>query len=149
MRILVRYIESKSVQQSSFDGNEATIGRGTDQPFTRIGHPDIESDFSFTPTSRQESVYPTHEGKLCKGIDLYGVEPTDRLDLSFLIMYYNELTRQEVPYFKKYFTRLAGTTKLQQQIEAGNSEEVIRTSWQEGLTRFAKQRKPYLIYQEN
>ncbi len=31
MRIIVRYIESKSVQQSSFDGNEATIGRGTDQ----------------------------------------------------------------------------------------------------------------------
>lgn len=31
MRIIVRYIESKSVQQSSFDGNVATIGRGTDQ----------------------------------------------------------------------------------------------------------------------
>lgn len=31
MRIIVRYIESNSVQQSNFDGNVATIGRGTDQ----------------------------------------------------------------------------------------------------------------------
>ena len=31
MRIIVRYIESKSVQQSTFDGSVATIGRGTDQ----------------------------------------------------------------------------------------------------------------------
>ena len=31
MRLIVRYIESKSVQQSSFDGSVATIGRGTDQ----------------------------------------------------------------------------------------------------------------------
>lgn len=31
MRLIVRYIESKSVQQSSFDGSIASIGRGTDQ----------------------------------------------------------------------------------------------------------------------
>ncbi|MFT7246522.1 MAG: hypothetical protein ACI82A_003898, partial [Candidatus Azotimanducaceae bacterium] len=31
MRLIVRYIESKSVQQSIFDGSVATIGRGTDQ----------------------------------------------------------------------------------------------------------------------
>lgn len=31
MRLTLRYIESKSVQQSSFDGNVASIGRGTDQ----------------------------------------------------------------------------------------------------------------------
>lgn len=31
MRIIIRYIESKTVQQTSFDGETATIGRGTDQ----------------------------------------------------------------------------------------------------------------------
>ncbi|MFT4677768.1 MAG: hypothetical protein ACJAX5_003028 [Patiriisocius sp.] len=31
MRLIVRYIESKTAQQSSFEGNVATIGRGTDQ----------------------------------------------------------------------------------------------------------------------
>jgi predicted CXXCH cytochrome family protein len=31
VRLIVRYIESKSVQQSIFDGSVATIGRGTDQ----------------------------------------------------------------------------------------------------------------------
>jgi len=31
VRLIVRYIESKSAQQSTFEGNVATIGRGTDQ----------------------------------------------------------------------------------------------------------------------
>jgi predicted CXXCH cytochrome family protein len=31
VRLIVRYIESKSVQQSTFDGSVASIGRGTDQ----------------------------------------------------------------------------------------------------------------------
>ena len=31
MRIIVRYVDSKGVQESTFEGNIATIGRGTDQ----------------------------------------------------------------------------------------------------------------------
>ncbi len=45
-----------------------------------------------------------------------------------------------------FFTKLAGTKKLQQQIEAGISETEIRKSWKNGLTDFRAMRKPYLIY---
>ena len=132
-----------------FEGTTVSIGRGTDQPFTRIGHPDFkDATFSFTPQSRQESVYPKHEGKTCYGIDLYEMQAPDRIELSYLIRYYQELSSRDLPYFKKYFTRLAGTTKLQQQIESGLSEEAIRASWTEGLEQFKNKRAAYLIYQE-
>ncbi|MEL7146083.1 MAG: DUF1343 domain-containing protein [Bacteroidota bacterium] len=132
-----------------FEGTTVSVGRGTDQPFTRVGHPLFEdTGFSFVPRSRQESVYPKHENNICYGIDLSEIAPPSRLDLSYLIRYYHEMKAKNEPYFKKYFTRLAGTTKLQKQIEAGQSEEEIRASWQEGLRRFKAVRKQYLIYQD-
>jgi len=41
---------------------------------------------------------------------------------------------------------LAGTKILRQQIEAGQTEEAIRASWQKGLEAFKKMRQPYLLY---
>ncbi|MDD2675759.1 MAG: DUF1343 domain-containing protein, partial [Flavobacterium sp.] len=45
-----------------------------------------------------------------------------------------------------FFTKLAGTKKLQQQIESGISENKIRKSWKNGLTAFKKMRMKYVIY---
>ena len=45
------------------------------------------------------------------------------------------------------FTKLAGTKKLQEQIEAGMTEKEIRKTWQEGLEQFKEVRKKYLIYE--
>ena len=50
-------------------------------------------------------------------------------------------------FFNSFFTKLAGTKKLQQQIESGISEDVIRASWQDGLEKFKTMRKKYLIYE--
>ena len=117
-----------------FEGTVMSIGRGTDSPFTKIGHPDIENvTFSFTPVSRKESIYPKHEGKKCYGINLRGENPGNRINLKYLIDYYQKLKGGEQPFFKKYFTRLAGTEKMQEQIENGLSEDDIRKSWQKGL----------------
>ena len=133
-----------------FEGTTVSVGRGTDNPFTRIGHPEIRnSDFSFTPLSRQESVYPKHEGKLCFGMDLRGIAPGDSLNLSLLIDYYQKLNKLGEPFFKKYFTRLAGTEKLQQQIENGLTEVEIRRSWEADLKIFREKRKKYLLYEDN
>ena len=35
--------------------------------------------------------------------------------------------------FNDFFTKLAGTKKLREQIEAGMTEKEIRKTWQEGL----------------
>ena len=46
-----------------------------------------------------------------------------------------------------FFEKLAGTTELRRQIEAGMDENEIRATWQPGLERFKEIRKKYLIYQ--
>jgi uncharacterized protein YbbC (DUF1343 family) len=49
-------------------------------------------------------------------------------------------------FFNAYFTKLAGTTELRKQIEAGTSEEEIRKSWEPALSRYKVMRKKYLLY---
>ena len=44
------------------------------------------------------------------------------------------------------FRKLAGTEKLQKQIEQGLSAEEIRDSWKEGLESFKEIRKKYILY---
>ena len=52
-----------------------------------------------------------------------------------------------IKFFNAFFTKLAGTKKLQQQIEKGVSESEIRASWKQGLEKFKEMRKKYLIYE--
>ncbi len=47
-----------------------------------------------------------------------------------------------------FFEKLAGTTELRRQIEAGLSEADIRATWQPGLQHFKEIRKKYLIYED-
>ena len=49
-------------------------------------------------------------------------------------------------FFTKMFQLLSGTNKLQQQIEAGKTEEEIKASWKDGLTKYSIIRKKYLLY---
>jgi uncharacterized protein YbbC (DUF1343 family) len=55
-------------------------------------------------------------------------------------------TSDKSKFFNEFFTKLAGTKKLQQQIESGVSENKIRKSWEKGLQDFKKMREKYLIY---
>jgi len=130
-----------------FEGTIVSVGRGTDNPFTQIGHPAYpDSSYSFIPVSRKESVYPKHEGKTCYGIDLSTYRPEKEINLDYLIRFYGQLKEEKKPFFKKYFTNLAGTTILQEQIENGIDEQTIRASWKKGLDAFKKKRKKYLLY---
>ena len=55
-------------------------------------------------------------------------------------------TSDKTKFFTDFFTKLAGTKTLQQQIEGGKSETEIRDSWRNGLETFKEMRKKYLIY---
>jgi uncharacterized protein YbbC (DUF1343 family) len=68
-----------------------------------------------------------------------------QLELKWLIKAYNE-TEDKSKFFNSFFTKLAGTKKLQQQIEAGLPEAEIRASWQNDLEKFILIRNEYLIY---
>lgn len=137
-----------------FEGTQMSIGRGTEFPFQVVGHPDFEKGtFEFTPESTPGASKPKLEGKLCKGYDLrdydkgYFVERR-KLDLQWLLITYNYFKDKgkDKKFFISYFDKLAGTTKLREQLEAHESEKIIRASWQADLSQFKTIRKKYLLY---
>ena len=129
-----------------FEGTNVSVGRGTEKQFQVYGSPFLpKRDFSFTPISNFGSKDPMNKGLLCYGEDLSQAPKVNKLELKWLLKAYNE-TADKSKFFTPFFTKLAGTKKLQQQIEAGTSETEIRKSWEKGLNDFKVMRKKYLIY---
>ncbi len=129
-----------------FEGTNVSLGRGTNKQFQIYGSPDLpNTGFSFTPMPNEGAKEPPLKGKLCYGEDLSQTPKVNKLELKWLIKAYNE-TSDKSKFFIPFFTKLAGTKKLQQQIEAGTSEAEIRKSWEKGLADFKAMRKKYLIY---
>ncbi len=129
-----------------FEGTNVSLGRGTDKQFQIYGSPDLpDSGFSFTPMPNEGSKEPPQKGKLCFGEDLSNASRVKKLELKWLLKAYEETSDKSV-FFTSFFTKLAGTETLRQQIESGMSEDDIRDSWKDGLSDFKKMRKKYLIY---
>lgn len=131
-----------------FEGTNVSVGRGTGQQFQVYGSPDLPPasfPFRFAPQPNEGAKHPVHEGKTCYGEDLSKSESVSRLELKWLIKAYKN-TADKKSFFNSYFVKLAGSPKLQQQIEAGLPEDEIRKGWQPGLETFKKMREPYLIY---
>ena len=129
-----------------FEGTNVSLGRGTDKQFQIYGSPDLPYiNYCFTPHPNFGSKDPPQNGKECFGEDLSGIAKVDRLELKWLIGAYNS-TADKSRFFNSYFTKLAGTRKLQQQIESGMTASDIRASWETGLIEFNDIREKYLIY---
>jgi len=137
-----------------FEGTTLSLGRGTLFPFLELGHPTLKGKykFSFTPVSiAGMSENPPQKDQLCYGISLKGyssdmIRKKGRVDLSLLLELYKAFP-DKAHFFNAYFTKLAGTTELRKQIEAGNTEAEIRKSWEPGLNNFKTIRGKYLLYQ--
>lgn len=130
-----------------FEGTNVSVGRGTEKQFQIYGSPNLpKSNFSFTPKPNEGAKDPLYNGKLCYGEDLSQTPKVKQLELKWLIKAYNE-TSDKTKFFNSFFTKLAGTTKLQEQIEKGLSEKEIRDSWKNELDNFKTMRAKYLIYQ--
>jgi len=129
-----------------FEGTDVSAGRGTEMQFQIYGSPFLtKSTFSFTPQTNEGAKYPKYKNKTCFGKDLRTTKDLNKLDLSFLIKAYKQNTSKA--FFNNFFTKLAGSEKLQQQIEQGLSEKEIQKSWKKDLENFKKVRSKYLIYQ--
>lgn len=109
-----------------FEGTNCGVGRGTDYPFEWVTYGTDTLDL------RSYSV---------------GEEAPDLIDLWPLIEMYRRVPQGKFFLKSSFFEKLAGTTELRRQIEAGMSEADIRATWQPGLERFKEIRKKYLIYQ--
>ena len=130
-----------------FEGTNISVGRGTEKQFQIYGSPYLpKNKFSFTPKPNEGAKDPLYNGKICYGEDLTQVRKVTQLELKWLLKAYDE-TSDKSTFFNTFFTKLAGTKKLQVQIEKGVSESEIRASWKEGLDWFKNMRKKYLIYE--
>ena len=129
-----------------FEGTNVSSGRGTEKQFQIYGSPYLpKNGFSFTPVPNFGAKDPMHKNLLCFGEDLSSIPKVTQLELKWLIKSYNT-TSDKSKFFNSFFTKLAGTKKLQQQIEAGISEKDIRKSWEKDLNDFKQMSKKYLIY---
>jgi uncharacterized protein YbbC (DUF1343 family) len=134
-----------------FEGTVVSVGRGTDSPFKVFGHPEYTSgSYTFTPNPiKGVSENPPLKGQVCYGQNLSDASDMilieSRIELIWLLECYKILS-PKTEFFNNYFDKLAGNSKLREQIKAGKSETEIRRSWQSDLEKFKKIRKKYLLY---
>lgn len=136
-----------------FEGTNVSIGRGTDKQFQIVGSPFFkiaQETFNFTPQPNEGAKYPKHQNKVCYGYDLSKSKLLDQINLGWLIEFY-EVNTKKAPneiFFTDFFTTLAGTKALQQQIEKGLTENEIKAGWQKGLNNYKELRQNYLLYKD-
>ncbi|MBI4931880.1 MAG: DUF1343 domain-containing protein [Bacteroidetes bacterium] len=135
-----------------FEGTIVSVGRGTDKPFQQFGYPELKAgNDAFTPHPvNGASENPMYNGQLCWGFDVsaFGemyVKYYEKINLFWMLNLYKTSPLKE-KFFNNYFNSLAGNETLQKQIKEDKTEEEIRNSWEEGLTKFKQIRKKYIIY---
>ena len=131
------------------EGTPISVGRGTPWPFQVVGFPaHAFGEFSFRPVSIPgKATYPKHQNVQCYGLDLREQEAPRAFSLGIILEMYRKTPAEEKDaFFEEFFTTLAGTPELAEQIAANFSEEEIRWSWQEKLDAYKALRKQYLLY---
>jgi uncharacterized protein YbbC (DUF1343 family) len=136
-----------------FEGTAISLGRGTSFPFQVFGSPDLpDRGFSFIPESVPGAKNPPLLGVKCYGTDLRDavkkkLVPKPELNLEWLISAYRDFPNKD-NFFNSYFDVLAGGPVLREQIQRGMTAAQIRETWKEGLAKFSKIRKKYLLYRK-
>jgi len=132
-----------------FEGTTINAGRGTESQFQRFGSSVLDQkvfEFTYTPQPNFGSKYPKEQGKLCYGEDLSDQKPLASVDLQWIVKAYQNSTDKENFFLTASFTKHAGQTELQKQIESGMSAQEIRATWSKDLEKFKRIRAKYLLY---
>jgi uncharacterized protein YbbC (DUF1343 family) len=143
-----------------FEGTILNYGRGTYFPFTVLGSPELEGQysFSFTPVGIPGmSETPLHMNQVCYGLDLRNYDisqlrKTKRINIQWMKELYKAYPDKEKFFDYKQSKEIGnvdfrtGDAKFKQQIMDDVPEEEIRKSWEPGLSNYKKMRKKYLLY---
>jgi uncharacterized protein YbbC (DUF1343 family) len=135
-----------------FEGTNVSCGRGTETQFQIFGSPFLPIDtytFAFTPQPNFGSKAPKYMNQECQGLDLSKIENLSSLNFSWLIDAYHTSAQKDKFFNDESFNKLAGTTKLKEQIKQGLTFEEIKATWQKDLLTYKKIRKKYLIYKNS
>lgn len=131
-----------------FEGTNVSAGRGTEKQFQIFGSPFLNPKmftYTFVPKPNAGAKYPKHENIKCYGLDLSSSKQLTNLNLEFLIKAYYATTNKD-DFFNDFFTKLAGTKKLQKQIEAKLNALEIKKTWAKDLQTYNQMRQAYLLY---
>jgi len=152
------------------EGTQLSEGRGTTRPFELIGAPYIEAEEYAKALSKLgfagayfrscgfQPTFQKHAGRTCGGVQIHvtnrnAFEPVIVGVAAVKVAYdlYTEHFRWKEPpyeyvYDKNPFDVIAGTNKLREAIELGDSIESIETSWTSDLGKFKTEREQYLLY---
>ena len=138
-----------------FEGTAISVGRGTDLPFQQSGAPELEGKYThtFIPQSMEGATNPPYMGKVCYG-EVVGAtaeevlqQTNNRMRVGWLINAWAAYPGKE-KFFTPFFTKLAGTAKLQDRVTHGATEAQVRESWAPGIAAFKVIRKKYLLYRD-
>ncbi|WP_405201816.1 exo-beta-N-acetylmuramidase NamZ domain-containing protein [Dokdonia sp. LLG6352-1] len=133
-----------------FEGTTVNAGRGTEMQFQIFGAPDFPKEhfsFLYTPQPNFGSKSPKHKGVTCNGKDLRDEAYMNTVNLEWLIEAYAASSKKDTFFKTASFTLHAGSTQLQQDIEAGYTFKEIKRKWLPGIERFKKIRSKYLMYE--
>ena len=130
-----------------FEGTVLSLGRGTQNPFEVVGHPDLKDmPYQFTPISISGMAkHPLLENKICFGLDLRKEKVEKEISLTYLIELYKKFPDKN-KFFISYFDKLVGNSELKEQIKNGLSEKEIKATWKNELDLYKIKRKKYLLY---
>ena len=123
-----------------FEGTGISVGRGTDFPFETFGYPDSAfGPFSYIPVQKTEgSSPPLFSGQTCYGFRLNFDSVQSCFDTRFIRLAYLRFPRKDL-FFNSFFTKLAGNTRLQEEIQTGRFSKP-------DLSAYLRERKKFLLY---
>lgn len=131
-----------------FEGTTVNAGRGTNYQFQVFGSPFLDPeiyDFQYVPESNLGAKNPKHKSNTCYGKDLTNHDYIDHIELNWLINAYQNTSNQD-GFFNGFFTKLAGTQTLEQQIKQGMTAKQIKATWQTDLEKFEGLKAKYHLY---
>jgi uncharacterized protein YbbC (DUF1343 family) len=143
-----------------FEGVYINHGRGTYFPFTVLGSPEYKGiyNFSYTPTGiKGMAETPIFMNQVCYGLDLRNYDTrllrqSKKINIQWIMELYKAHPHKEKFFDSKLSNQMnnieiqIGSGLFRQQIIDGVSEEVIRASWEPGLSQYKEMRKKYLLY---
>jgi len=148
-----------------FEGTTLSEGRGTDDPFLQIGHPEFEyqkpvmdsisrrynvtmESTTFTPRSiKGKAPNPKHEGEHCEGVRI-SISDLNRFDEP--VAFGADLLRVMLDHtksgtIKPFLYNLAGTKKRIERF-IKNDKLLPSDAWKNDKLEFLKLRRKYLLY---
>jgi uncharacterized protein YbbC (DUF1343 family) len=152
------------------EGTNLSEGRGTTRPFELVGAPFLDGERLARALERRrlpgvrfraaafEPVFHKWRGRLCGGVQVHVTDPDRFKPFAAYLALIAEARRQAPRHFRwrrppYEFERrrlpidlLCGGDGIRRAVERGVGIARLEAGWRAGLARFARTRRPYLLY---